>query len=519
MNRTVGRLRILRVALVSLGALLPFAGQAPGATRSVESLVADKEQWTSYAKAGTPMTIEGRLSAISGKQLRFARCDLPFQSHDGKTFPRTATLSENVEVSGKFALVNAMPAFLVERLVVLPSDFDVFQRRRRNLLRAQPAEWYALGDWASARGTFYEDKDLLQHARQAYQEGIQREHMALPADAIDPLIELAAKARKLGLPETLRGEFVHEAWHRRWTAAPKSDAEALKKLAERMAGELAGCKTPLQPPQPKLSEAYLAAPVSTYRSADEGKRALLHRILYAEVMRAALLIGADPQGANGNQIADALDAQVPEFHELAESYREKELALRIARSKNSTRQDVVALAETLVERERPEQAREVLVSWLEFRTERLRKDGPTGLVQAADDYLSLLKDEKTAYTFLIEAYEIDPSSEAVARRLNKLGYELVNGSWLDRSQRSAIPEDPVQVALREGRVVAGMTADQVRKALGEPDRLARIASAGEVNEIWTYDSSGKVRLLVHIVRRSGQESRTLGVSQIPLRQP
>ena len=49
-----------------------------------------------------------------------------------------------------------------------------------------PAEqWYALGDWVLARGTFYSDRALMRESRECYAEGMRREQKLLPEDALD----------------------------------------------------------------------------------------------------------------------------------------------------------------------------------------------------------------------------------------------------------------------------------------------------------------------------------------------
>ena len=508
------------------GALLAHAllvGIVPSAVlaaaRSVEAVVAEKSQWSSFATAGTPMTIEGRISTISGRQMRFRNCDLPLQSHDGKNLTRPVAQFANAEVSGRFGLVNAKPTFLIERMRETPSDLDEFRRRARELGKGKPEDWYALGDWATARGAFYEDEDFQKRSREAYREAIAREHRALPPEAIEALVSLSEKIPKLGLPESLRAEFVHEAWHRRWKAVAKNDTTALRGLAESMAKDLAGCTTPLDPSQAKLNGNYLRDPLKVYREADETTRGRLHRVLYSQTLRTAILTQTRPDGSNGYAIAAELDALGPEFHELAETHREKELELRISRVKSATRQDVVQLADELRQRKRPEKARQILETWLKARAERLREDGPTGLIQAADDYESLIEDKQTAHDLLIEAYKIDPASVDISRRLKHLGYELKEGRWLARSEAQAVPDSPIRIALREGRVAAGMTADQVHKSLGAPVSVTRVASLNEVNELWTYENTGRIRLVVHIQRRGTGEARTVSVTQLKAAAP
>lgn len=489
---------------------LGLAAQADAAPRSVESLVAEKAQWASHASAGTSMTIEGRLSSLAGPQMRFRNCDLRFQSSDGKPLVRPTRNTENVVVFGRFASISGKPVFLIEKLNASLSDLDSFRGRTRELRDGKPADWYELGRWAAARGRFYDDKELDVKSREAYLEAIQRERKALPPDAVEPLVALSKKAVELGLPDALRMEFVHDAWRRRWDAARKEDSKSLRSFAESLSAELPGAREPLNPHAPELATAYLRNPQGVYRDANEATRFRLHRVFFIEVLRKAIVSDAQPDGSNGYQIAAELDERIPEDHADAEAFREKELALRVKRVENSTRQEVVELSRELEARNQPQRARQVVETWLKTRAERLRKDGPTGLMQAADEYETLLKDRETAVKFLMEAYEQD-SSEVTAKRLYQRGYQLKNGRWFSKAEAETIPEDPVQIALRQGRVVAGMTGEQVRKALGAPEAVARAASAGEVNEVWSYSNVGKQNLLVHL-RRIGRTGEWKAVS-------
>jgi hypothetical protein len=64
-------------------------------------------------------------------------------------------------------------------------------------------------------------------------------------------------------------------------------------------------------------------------------------------------------------------------------------------------------------------------------------------------------------------------------------------------------------AIREGRVEPGMTAGNVRRALGEPLSKARAATAGQVTEIWTYGLSDASRLVVRLMKRAEQKESTV----------
>ena len=64
----------------------------------------------------------------------------------------------------------------------------------------------------------------------------------------------------------------------------------------------------------------------------------------------------------------------------------------------------------------------------------------------------------------------------------------------------SLPKDDVQLAIREGRVVGGMSAQQVVLTLGQPTRISRIASRKSVCELWNYDEEGSAGMVIRFRR-------------------
>ena len=130
------------------------------------------------------MKIEGRYLIFASKLLRFMKCeDLNFVWHDDEqTFPvdLSAPRSRTIEVYGRFALDSGKPLFRVERVRELPADAESLRVPPLEILDAAAPAWYALGDSALGRGTFYGDFELQNEARKLYAEGIQRKLKAFP---------------------------------------------------------------------------------------------------------------------------------------------------------------------------------------------------------------------------------------------------------------------------------------------------------------------------------------------------
>lgn len=484
--------------LLSFAVLAPIAEAAEPATWSIETFNSKRDDWETLV--GIPLKVEGRYSSLGKDLLRFTNCPLSFVL--SPDVPPPAAKSRRVEVTGRLTKQEGKLVFRVERLRELPSELVELRTRARQFRNAAPSDWYELGDWGAGRAKFYEDAELARAAREIYTQGILLERDRLPRDEVEGLLALADKAKQFGLTESLRSELAYEGLQRRWDALRRNDGspEELEALAAAIAERLPESRTPLNPPQPRLHEKYRTSPLGVYRDSGSDDRQKLHRIFYTDVALRIILQQAREDGRNGFDVAQKIDEQVPEQRALAESYRDRAMTFRLARIGTAGRQDALNLAEQFRQRNQPEKARETLRNWIKSREPLLRQDGTAGLIRLADDYLSLLEDDRTAAALLIEAYELDPQLEETATRLSRLGYQLRDGKWLNPRQAANEPEDPVRQAMREGRVIVGMSDEEVRKSLGRPTSIARAATAAHVSEIWIYGEPGSSRLAVEFSR-------------------
>ena len=83
---------------------------------------------------------------------------------------------------------------------------------------------------------------------------------------------------------------------------------------------------------------------------------------------------------------------------------------------------------------------------------------------------------------------------------------------------NSLPKDDVQLAIREGRVVRGMSVPQVVQTLGQPTKISRIASRKSVCEMWSYEAEGAAGMVIRF-RRTINDATTSSmvedVSRIP----
>ncbi len=286
---------------------------------------------------------------------------------------------------------------------------------------------------------------------------------------------------------------IHDALRMWWRAVRDDGAADLAALAGQIRRRLPGAATPPADstalPE-KLGAAYDRTPEGTFRTADEAERAALARRFYARVERARIERDAAPDGRDGFAVAEELSTRLPELGDLAESYRGRELAWRTARAASATRAEAVELASLLKSRGESGAAADVLRTWLAARERSLRPEGIGGLIRAAEEYRDVAGDDAAAIRLLTEAYAAaDPGAAeeaAVAAKLREMGLTRAAGRWRTAAEAAAMPLDPIAAAVKDGRVAVGMTAPQVRAALGVPPVRTTAVSRLHLSEVWIY---------------------------------
>jgi len=471
--------------------------RAAGKVLSVEEFNELKGEWPELL--GRHLRIEGRYALMGRNLLRFKNCDLSFRSR--KDLPKLTGRSRTVEVSGRLTREDGKLFFLIEELFELPTDLERLRQQRSRLDPAKADEWYQLATWAEQRAKFYQDAELAQEARKLYRDGLRIERSRLREGDPRALFALAEKAAGFGLDQSVQLSLIHEACVLLWRQAQRrDDANSLRQLASTVAEKLPGAKTPLTEPVDGLRKRYLAAPLPTYEKADASTRQTLHRILHNEILLAAILKQAAPDGRNGLEIADQIETQLPEYRETATAFRQKGVAYRAAHIATASRSEMLELVELFKKQNQPERARVLILRWLQAREKVLRQDGPDGLRQLAREYETLLQDTKTAVKLLVEAYRLSQEAPEIAKELERRGYRRAGQRWVTLEEFAKTPEGRIVQAMREGRVVEGMTAEQVRKTLGAPSFVARAATDGVFAEVWVYGENRGSRLAIHLSR-------------------
>lgn len=180
MNRAFPLLRLSLLLLVLSGA------RSADAAQSIEEFNRLKNKWDQLV--GATFELEGRYSLFTPKEIRFRRCEMRFILD--QKFPRPRGTS-NIGVSGRITKVDGKLVFRVTDLKPMPDDMSALAVRRAGINSARADSWYSVADWARQRGTFYDDKELLDAARDLYRQGLLTERRELEQVDSDDLIRLA----------------------------------------------------------------------------------------------------------------------------------------------------------------------------------------------------------------------------------------------------------------------------------------------------------------------------------------
>jgi len=501
--------RVMRGCVTTL-CIAFAASQAAGAEAvwSIEKLNASQTNWSKLVD--TPFRVEGRVSSQIKGQIRFQKCDLSFRLDPDQD--RKLNGAKNLEVMGRLQRDGGRFTFEVTDFKTLPTDREQFQSREAALRNPTPSELYELGGWAVQRGTFYDDKELVELGKGSEQRGLNLELRDLPQDDVEGRFRLAEKAVQLQLPRSFVDEIRHEA-SRDWLAkAMKSmppDEAVLGALEGRVKSLFPDALTPLKAWPTDLTRDYSIDPQGTYRQADSNQRQVLNRLLGADVQWQRILRSAAEDGSNGAEIADRIDKQVPERHAVAEQFRERALRFRLKGIETAPRAAALDLAAAFRSRQQADLAQESLKKWLIAKERRQRPQEAPQFVELADDYLALLRDEAKAVALLTEAHRLEPQSADVLQRFATLGYEYDGVRWKKANQPNTVPmpNSPV-VPGNDARQLLeiGMTAADLERILGSrPASTTVMRTAAGIDEVRVYGRIGEGSRIVVQLRRGSHE--------------
>ena len=300
--------------------------------------------------------------------------------------------------------------------------------------------------------------------------------------------DAAAQARRKPAPtkDDLAARGFRSLQARVKAAATPAECDALAAEVERAnPGVAQYVAAPLPAP---LERRIDGDPEAAYHDANATERAALIRRAWGDAIQKGLELRAAATPQEGTELARMARSRLPERPELPPRLLEA-----AAKDISSLRQaDVEALAAEYERAKQPDRARALKRRWLDDQREhRLGPTDAEGRIGLANQYRGMLGDSATAATLLQDALRLDPQSPAALAALEGLGYRKSGDRWLPPESAETPAPAPTPAPTRgPGGSLLGMTRTEVRQRLGKPDRVARVASQGQVVEQWVYGDQG-----------------------------
>ena len=505
----------LPVVLTLTACLFATATPAAAQVVTVPELLQQQKSWPQYARDQKKFLIEGRLQSRVTESFGLEKIDIVFRHSSSIRVSEKIRRGQTLEVSGTFVQDGNRLHFQVNS--VYPRDIDAEQLHRR-AADGKDLTWeqlLKLADEYSSRAEFYNDEVLRQEITAVRTTAINIRRQQLRGQPA-PLRELLEIATRLQLPansiQSITWEWLLAA------ATTSEDPTALANAAKTLPG---WDQKNSAPPQPLL-QAFNKNPARAWEETTESNRPLLHRLLYIRLLLASLIPQLKPDGSNGVAIARLTREQLPEEATAATEFENLEVQWHLNNSSNLSRQQLIESVQLLDQLKRQPESLQLRERWLVAQEERFGAKTLAGMLRTADETLFVAEQWRApglrdrAIKLLKAAWEQATKESptevnTIADRLKSLGWEHFRGSWMTREQMANVPGNDLQLAAREGRVVPGMTANQVTQILGRPTRVARLGGSSLLRELWNYQDAG---LIIRLRRNLQQSSSDLLVEDV-----
>jgi len=500
-----GRALLLQVAVLLM---LLFAAAPPATAQivTVPQLLQQKNLWEQHARDQKKFLIEGRFLSRVSESFGMEKIDIVFRHPSTIRLPDRVRRGQTLEVTGTFLLDGNRLHFQVNQVHIREMDEEQLRRRA---LEAKDRSWeelLKLADEYTARADFYEDEVLRQEITAVRTTALSVRRQQLRGQPAQ-LKELLKTAEQLQLAS---GAIQNITWD--WLLAAEAAGEDPNSLAT-FARALPGWnQTALTPPQ-ALTDAFRKNATRAWEQTTESNRPLLHRLLYSRLQLASLRLQLKPDGSNGVAISKLTREQLPEAAAAAAEFEDMEVQWHLKIADKLNRQQLLESVQLLEQLGRQNESLQLRQRWLEAQEQRFGTTTLAGMLRTAEETLFAAEQWRDprlrdrAIKLLKAAWERAAKESpaevaAIADRLKTLGWEHFRGAWMTREQMSSVPGNDLQLAAREGRVVPGMTAEQVSRILGRPTRIARLGGSSILRELWNYQDAG----LIIRLRRSLQQS-------------
>lgn len=505
---------ILRLLLPCF--LLLISAIAHGQTTTLPDLLAAKDQWPDFATQGKKFQFEGRFEGRAGNSIKIIKFDISCNLPANGTFPDNIKSGQRIDIIGRFLSDNGRLSFVVSRILFKDTDTDKIRSRAKDIPADQPTKMLSLADEYQADAEFYEDTALKAEIAALRTNAIMRLRVSARGD-VAKLRDLLKQSQSLGIQpdalQLLQFEIIYSA-----SKAPGADIDAL------VAETKMSCDgwDQLVPPVPeRLQLAFPKQAVDTFSKAQDNDRRALNRLLYQSLRLHQIQAMLKPDGSNGLEIAKVIRSEFGDDDSLAAQFEELDVTYRLTQISTLSRTDLQGLTELLTKLKRSQQVSDAVRAWLLAQERKFGTSNLAGLLRTADEYLfaaDLVQSQEYSRQGIeilkqawLSASESSPTdADQIADRLKRLGWERLDNKWMTNDEMKALPKNDVQLAIREGRVVPGMNAEQVVQTLGQPTKISRIASRKSVCELWSYEGETSTGMVIRF-RRKGDDKATASI--------
>ena len=479
---------------------------------SVEQMQQHKADWHKYAADERKFQIHGRFHGRTADTFTLEQFDVPCRLSSSIKLPDRMRAGQRMELTGRMVSENGKRLFQVSRMLVRGTDLDQINSRTESLPPNQPAALFALADEFLADAEFYDDKNLSQAIHSLRTQGITLKRKQSKTDP-QQLREIHNEGVRLEVDSRILSLLQFEMLHASWKN-PGADLEALLIEIKRTCE---GWDRQIPEVPERLTGPFQDDAPGVYENGSDDDRRWLHRLMFLRVRVQQIESMLKPDGSNGLALATLVRSEFPAEKSAASTLEEQEVNFRLGKVDKLSRPEFQELADLLMRLSRGDKIREVLEKWLVAQERRFGQDTIAGLLRTADEFLFAAENwkdarhQKQAVELLKQAWsmasvESPDDARQIAERLKRYGWERLNDQWMTPQQVQSLPKNDIQLAVREGRVVPGMTVEQVIQTLGQPARISRLGSSRFMRELWVYDAEGNAGLVVRF-RRSLATSR------------
>ncbi|MFN9717130.1 MAG: hypothetical protein ACK58L_00450, partial [Planctomycetota bacterium] len=377
----------------------------------------------------------------------------------------------------------------------------------------QPDELLKLAEQYLDQGQFYDDRKLLDEIGVVRRTAVETKRKQARG-RLNELQNILATAVALGVDAQFRRNLSFELL---WTES-KDPTTSLDGLLENVR-KLEAWDRQVPPVPEDLRRRFDAEGPMLYDTGTDAQRELLHRQLYSSIRLQQIRGQLSDDGRNGLELADLVRQEFSDQTDLCRTFEQREVDYRLSKVEKLNRMELQQLTMLLSRLKKDQLIDGVLTKWLAAQESQFGSDTLAGLLRTADEYLFVGDTwKKTAdhdqgiellkKSWTMASVQSPEDAKLISDRLAALGWEQLGGRWLTKQQMQSVPRDDLQLAIREGRVVRGMTASQVTKFLGKPDRIARLGTSRSMAELWIYDAEGSAGMVVRFQQHEATSSRT-----------